>query len=75
MMHMTLNVVNLQAKLEQAVKAITKPVLEDTELMDWEWTREDPKGVINLVKDFETKAEKGKLVPKTSEKTTDEKAR
>ena len=74
-MHMTLNVMNLRAELEQAVKAITTPVLEDTEPMEWEWTQEDPKGLINLVKDFETKAEKGKLVPKTPEKTTDEKAR
>ena len=34
MMHMTLNVVNLRAELEQAVKAITIPVLEDREPMD-----------------------------------------
>ena len=71
MMHMTLNVVNLRTELEQAVKAITTPVLEDAEPMDWEWTRQEPKRVENLVKDFETRAEKGKLVPKTPEKTTD----
>ena len=68
MIHITLNMVNLRAELEQAVKAITTPVLKDAEPMDWEWTREEPKRVENLVKDFETRAEKGKLVPKTQKR-------
>ena len=75
MIHMTLNLVNLRAELDQVVKAITILVLEDAEPMDQEWTRSEPKVVINLIKDFEAKAEKGKLVPKTPEIISDKKVR
>ena len=54
MMHMSFNVMNLNAELENAVKEKDTPLLEDsTEPMDWEWTLPNHILFKDLIAEFE----------------------
>ena len=76
MMHMSFNVMNLKAELENAVKEKATPLLEDsTEPMDWEWTPPSHIPLKDLIAEFELEVKIGSFTPKIPEQDADEKAR
>ena len=76
MMHMSFNVMNLKAELENAVKEKATPLLKDsTEPMDWEWTPPSHTPLTDLIAKFELVVKTGGLTPKIPEQDADEKER
>ena len=75
MIHMSFNVMNLKAELENAVKEKATPLLEDsTEPMDWEWTPPSHTPLKDLISEFELEVKTGGFNPKIPELDADEKA-
>ena len=76
MMHMFLNVMNLKAELENAVKERATPLLEDsTEPMHREWTPPTHSAPKDLITKFELEVKTGGFTPEIPEQDADEKAR
>ena len=76
MMHMSVNVMNPKAELENAVKEKAVPLVEDsTEPMDWEWTLPSYTPHTNLVAEFELEVKTGGFTFRIPEQDSEEKAR
>ena len=74
-MHISFNVMNLKAELENVVKEKATPLLEDsTEPMDWEWTPPSHTPLKYLIAEFELEVKTGGFTPTIPEQDADDKA-